>query len=176
MFRKLILLSLMILMLLISGISAQEEANCGIQGWVIDKDPNGTNVRNQPGVNGKVIAKLPHKGNSDDDLVTVYITGYSNGWVKIARAEMIDGTEIFDDIGWISSKMVVTGTKGSRNYMNPVNLYLHPSGKKSVGTIPAEVNVQIIGFSCGWVKVNYQKKSGWIRTENVCGNPVTTCS
>ena len=103
MLKKVFLVNLMVLFFCIGSVFSQEEANCGIDGWLIDKDPNGTNVRNKPSVNGKVIAKLPHKSNSDDDIVTVYITGYSNGWVKIARAETISGSTIFDDIGWITT-------------------------------------------------------------------------
>jgi len=176
MLRRVFWLNLLVLMLLSGAAGAQEEANCGVEGWIIDKDPKGTNVRNQPGVNGKIIATLPHKSNADDDLITVYITGYSNGWLRIGLAETINGDSVFDDIGWISAKMVVTGTKGSKNYMSPVNLYSQPNTKRKIGTVPAEVNVQIVGFSCGWVKISYQKKTGWIRTENICGNPVTTCS
>ncbi len=173
---KKLLLIILSLAFLITGVFAQEEANCGISGWVTDKDPKGLNVRDQPNAKGKIIAKLPHKSNEDDDIVTVYITGYSNGWVKIARAETINGDTIFDDIGWISAKMVATGTKGSENYNKPVPLYAQTNTKKKLGTIPSEATVQIAGFQCGWIKVIYKGKSGWIRVANICGNPVTTCS
>jgi hypothetical protein len=174
--KRILLLKLIILAFCVSGIFAQEEANCGIHGYVIDKDPKGLNVRNQPNINGKVIAKLPHKSNDDDDIVMVYITGYSNGWVKIAQAETVGGGSVFDDIGWISAKMVGTGTKGSESYDKPAPLYAQTNTKKKIGTIPSEVEVQIAGFSCGWVKVIYKGKSGWIRDANICGSPVTTCN
>jgi uncharacterized protein YgiM (DUF1202 family) len=173
---KKILFILLSLAFCVGGIFAQEEANCGIEGWVTDKDPKGLNVRNQPNIKGKIVANLPHKSNSDDDIVTVYITGYSNGWVKIARAETISGETLFDDIGWISAKMVTTGTKGSENYNQPAPLYAQTNTKKKVGSVPSEANVQIAGFQCGWIKVTYKGKSGWMRTQNVCGSPVTTCS
>lgn len=173
---KRLLLILLSLAFCFSGILAQEEANCGIEGWVTDKDPKGLNVRDEPNVKGKIIAKLPHKSSEDDDIVTVYITGYSNGWVKIARAETVGGGTVFDNIGWISAKMVATGTKGGENYNKPAPLYAQPNTKKKIGTIPSEETVQIAGFQCGWIKVIYKGKSVWLKTQNICGSPVTTCS
>ena len=121
---------------------------------------------------------MPHKSNEDDDIVTIYITGYSNGWVKIARAETVGGGKLFDDIGWISAKTVETGTKGGEaGYDKPAPFYVSAkTSSKKVGMIPSESTVKISGFSCGWIKVTYKGKTGWMRTVNICGNPVTTCS
>jgi uncharacterized protein YgiM (DUF1202 family) len=175
--KILLLLTLVSLLFCAQAVFAQnEEPSCGINGYVIDKDPKGLNVRDKPNVNGKIIAKLPHKSNEDDDIVTVYITGYSNGWVKIARADTVGGGKIFDDIGWVSAKMVVTGTKGSEDYDKPAPLYAQANTKSKIGTIPSDAEVQIAGFACGWIKVTYKGKSGWIKTQNICGNPVTTCN
>jgi len=158
-------------------VSAQEEPNCSIEAYVIDIDPNGLNVRRQPSVKSKVLVTLKQKPNTDLDFIVVYVTGYSNGWVKIARAEDMDGEGLFDDIGWVSAKMVATSTKGDNgNYNKPSTLYAQANSKKKIGTIPSETEVMIIGFTCGWVKVSSQGKIGWIRTRDICGNPVTTCS
>lgn len=174
--KKILLLSLLVLAGYVAGF-AQEEPNCSIEAYIIDADPNGTNVRSQPNANSKILAKLKRKPNSDSDFITVYVIGYSKGWVKIARAEDIDGEGLFDDIGWVSTKMIATGTKGADgNYNKPAPLYAQANSKKKIGTIPSESEVQIAGFQCGWVKVNYKGKIGWIRTNNICGNPVTTCS
>ena len=174
--KKIAYIGLVLSILSINIWAQAEEANCGIEAWVIDKDPNGLNVRSQPNANSKILTKLKRK-NNDSDFITVYVTGYSNGWIKIARAENIDGDLLFDDIGWVSAKMIATGTKGNDgNYAKPVNLYTNANTKKKIGLIPSESEVQIVGFSCGWIKVNYKGKTGWIRDSNICGNPVTTCS
>lgn len=177
MFKKLLLLNLLMLAFGWQIVLAQaEEANCGIDAWVIDKDPNGLNVRDKPNINGKVIKKLKPKSLNDDDTITVYIVAYSNGWVKIGRAEDNSGV-LFDDLGWISAKMVETGTKGNPNYDSPVTMYSLPkSSSKKIGIIPSEDTVKIAGYDCGWVKVIYKGKTGWIRDSNICGSPFTTCS
>lgn len=176
MLRKVLLLSLLVLVFCLQGVFAQkEEPNCGIYAWVIDKDPNGLNVRDKPNVNGKVIAKLKTDGTPEDEVV-VYIVGYSNGWVKIGLAENGKG-QIFNDLGWVSAKMVETGTKGSPNYNSSVTIYAAAkTSSKKVGTIPSEDTVKIAGYQCGWVKVTYKGKTGWIRENNICGSPFTTCS
>ena len=176
MLKKLLFLSGLILAFSVQAIFAQkEEASCGISAWITDKDLNGLNVRNQPNVNGKVIAKLKTDG-TEEDTVVIYVVGFSNGWVKIAKAENGKG-QIFDDIGWVSAKMVETGTKGTPNYNSPITMYAAAkTSSKKVGTIPSEDMVKIAGFSCGWVKVTYKGKTGWVRDVNICGNPFTTCS
>ena len=174
MIKKIVWVNIIVFVISINFILAQEEANCGIHGWVIDKDPKGLNVRNQPNLNGKIIGNLPHKSNEDDDIIMVYITGYSNGWLKIAQAEPITGEKVFDDIGWISAKMVETGTQSNNNSPIPIYLAAKASSKK-VGNIPGDVTVKIAGYQCGWVKIIYKGKTGWVQEKFICGNPVTTC-
>ncbi len=175
--KRLILLNLLLFIFGSQMIFAQaEEANCGIEAWIIDKDPNGLNVRDKPNVKAKIIKKLKAKSNSDEDTITVYVVGFANGWVKIGLARDNDGV-LFNDLGWVSAKMVETGTKGDPNYNSPITMYLQAkSSSKKVGIIPSEEIVKIAGYQCGWVKVVYKGKTGWIRENNICGNPFTTCS
>jgi len=177
--RKTIFL-LVLFILTIGGqkISAQtEESSCSIEAWVTDKDPKGLNVRSQPNATSKILGTLKITGNDNDEEITVNVIGYSNGWVKISGATKISGDEVFSGLGWVSAKMVATGTKGDKNYDDPVQLYAAAkTSSKKTGTIPSESSVRIAGFSCGWIKVELNGKSGWIRTLNICGNPVTTCS
>ncbi len=177
MIKKVLLLSLLSLAFCAQAVSAQElESSCGLSAWVIDKDPKGLNVRDKPNINGKVIAKLPHKSNEDDDIVIVYVVGYTNGWVKIASAEPVSGEKMFDDIGWISAKMVETGIQ-AQGGMKPATLYAQAkSTSRKLGTILSETTVKISGFSCGWLKVSNKGKTGWVKTSDICGSPVTTCN
>lgn len=175
--RTLILLSLFLLCLFVPAFAQREEASCGVEGWVVDNDPKGLNVRAKPNVNAKVIARLATRPNTEMDFVIVYIVGYSNGWLKIARAENFDGEKIFDEIGWVSAKMVATGTKGDDGkYEKPATLYTEPrTNSRKAGTIPSETEVKLVGFTCGFIQVSYNGVTGWLRTANVCPNPVTTC-
>ena len=156
------------------SLAQREEANCGISAWVIDKDPNGLNVRDRPGASGKVIARLPRRNY--EDTVTVYVVGYSSGWLKIGLAHAGNGEKLFDDLGWIAAKMVETGTK---NFEEPPLLYAQPAtSSRKIGAIPSEVHVQISGYACGFTKVSYQGKTGWLRDGNICGyrgNPNGIC-
>lgn len=149
---------------------------CSFSAWVIDKDVNGLNVRETPGTNGNIIGKLKY-ANDDDEIVIVRIIGYSNGWVKINGAETVGGEEQFSGIGWVSAKMVTISTEQHNgNASKPVPLYIQPkTSSKKVGTIPSDVNVQIVGFDCFGLKVTYKTKTGWLSVNDMCGNPVTTC-
>ncbi len=165
-------------LMFVSVVSAQTvEADCEHSAWVIDKDVNGLNVRDKPSINGKIIDTLKYAADDDDKIVTVTITGYSNGWVKISKAETVGGNEEFSGIGWISAKMVTVSTqRKDGNSEKSVAIYARPDAKsKKVGTIPNEVDVEIVGFDCFGFKVKYKKQTGWLSTFDMCGNPVTTC-
>ncbi|MBK9164627.1 MAG: SH3 domain-containing protein [Acidobacteria bacterium] len=152
--------------------------DCGVDAYVIDKDPKGLNVRDQPSVKGKVLATLKTDPNSGDGpgSILVRVTGYSNGWVKIVRAYGDSGS-LFEGTGWVSAKMVATGTMGPiGQYNKPADLYAASNTNRKIGTIPSESEVSIAGFTCNWVKVKYKRKIGWIKASNVCGSPVTSCS
>ena len=164
----------LIVMLLICGVQliwAQD--NCQIGAYIIDKDTKGLNVRDKPSVNGKSIGKLKYS-KDDDNLVMVTIIGYSNGWVKISEAETVSGESQFSGVGWVSAKMVSTTTERADG--KPIKLYAKPNTKsKTVGTMPNDIQVKIVGFDCFGLKVTYKKITGWIPKDDLCGNPVTTC-
>src|SRR6185295_14136885 len=95
----------------------------------------------------------------------VNVVGYSNGWVKISGARKFSGDEVFSDIGWVSAKMIATGTKKWEDAGETIQLFTstNTSSKKS-GTLPIGSTVKIAGFSCGWLKVESGVKTGWLRT------------
>src|ERR1043165_4070622 len=108
--KTLFLLALMILVVGGQKVYAQaEESSCSVEAWVTDRDPNGLNVRDKPGAAGKVLTTL--KAGDGGDAIIVNVVGYSNGWVKISGARKVSGSEVFSDIGWVSAKMLATGTK-----------------------------------------------------------------
>lgn len=169
--KKLLMLSIYVAIL---GFAAfAQDDKCVHNGWVEDKDPKGTNIRNEPSLKGKVIGNIPH-AKDDGEQGMLEIIGYKNGWLKIKFGESIDGTIFFKGIGWISAKKVTATVE--TNIGKPASLYFLPKkSSKKVGTIPSETLIKIIGFDCFGFKVSYKGKTGWLSAEDYCGNPVTTC-
>ena len=145
---------------------------CDAQAYVIDKDPNGLNVRETPGTGGKVIAVIPLDG---DGTVVHMISADSKGWVRIDRAETIGGQVVFDKKGWVSGNMLGTetrgyGTKGVKLYGGAAR------GSKVLGTVPPETEVKISGCEAEKVQVRYRNLVGWLDADAQCPNPVTLCN
>ena len=185
--KTIFLLALVILTIGGQKMHAQtEETSCSIRAYI--KDTGTVNVRSKPAGGGKVLAKLIVEV-SDTALpaITVEIVGYSNGWVKISSAKKLSGElaiskkvsseEVFSGSGWIPAKLLTTRTKISLKTDKSVQLYTEPetSSRKS-GNIPNDYPVIITGFKCGWLKIEYKSKTGWIRKINVCGNPTADCN
>ena len=147
--------------------------NCSKYGWVEDKDPKGTNIRSLPGTKGKVVGLVP-LAKQEGGQVMVEIVGYSDGWLKIKSGETVDGTVIFEGTGWISAKKVVVNSENAAGKTAP--LYAAPKvTSKRVGSVPNDKLLTITGVDCFGVKVVYKGIAGWLRNDDVCGNPVTTC-
>lgn len=145
---------------------AKPQTACDVYAYVIDKDPNGLNVRRGAGKNFGALGKIA----PDGDGVMLKIIGASGSWVMIEDAETVNGEKAFDGNGWVFASMLGTSTRMKSK------LYSTPSLKaKSLATVPTETEVTIIGCSGDWAKVKYGSKQGWLAPENQCGNPVTTC-
>lgn len=144
---------------------------CDVQAYVVDPDPKGLNVRDAPGVNGKVVAVIP----LDGDGTTVHLVASSpNGWVQIDRAETVGGEVVFDRKGWISGNMLATDTRG----YGTKGVKLRGEGKagKVVGTIPPEMPVRVAGCAGDRIKVKYKNLVGFLDREDQCPSPVTLCN
>src|SRR5215218_2247861 len=112
--------------------AAAAPTTCDVDAYVVDPDPKGLNVRDAPGLGGKVVGTIPR----DQDGTTVHvIASDSGGWVQINHAETIEGRIVFDRKGWVSGNMLGTGTRGYGG--RGVKLYAGPSAKKVVGKLPS---------------------------------------
>ncbi|HRH46353.1 MAG TPA: SH3 domain-containing protein [Pyrinomonadaceae bacterium] len=146
---------------------------CVQGGWIEDKDPNGTNIRDKPGLDGKVIAVAPHSKDPEQDVM-VDIIGYSNGWLKIKSAGNIEGTFGWEGIGWVSAQKVTTNVEHASGKSAP--LYALPKRSiKKIGWVPNYADIKIVGYDCFGLKVAYKGKTGWLYSDDICGNVVTTC-
>lgn len=150
-----------------------QDDKCVHYGWVEDKDPKGTNVRDAPSLNGKIIGNIPHPNGIGEEGM-VEIIGYSNGWLKIRLSENADGKVFFKGIGWVSAKKVTAAVETNNN--KPASLYSLPKkSSKKVGTIPSGTLINIVGLDCFGFKISYKGKTGWLAAGDYCGSPVTTC-
>lgn len=148
-------------------------ARCDLNAYVVDADPKGLNVRDAPGLNGKVIAVIP----ADSDGTVVHLVASDpGGWVRIDRAETVEGRVVFENKrGWVSGNMLGISTRGYGT--KGVRLYPTAAAKgKSVGMIPAEAEVRVAGCDGDRMKVRYKSLTGWLDREAQCPSPVTNCS
>ena len=177
--NKIIVVIFFVLTFGLSGIFAQKvDEKCAMDGWVINKKiGKDFSVRDNPSPSGKIIGNIPLVTEDEEETI-VKIIGYSNGWLKIQKAHSIDDKVIFQGIGWISAKRVTAVVqRPDGNSKKTAPLYSQPkSSSKKVGTIRSDELIDIIGFDCFGLKVIYKGKKGWLSRNNICGNPVTTCS
>jgi uncharacterized protein YgiM (DUF1202 family) len=151
--------------------AATTAAACNVEAYVVDKDPKGLNVRDAPGVEGKVVAVIPL---DEDGTIVRLVASSPNGWVQIDRAENVGGTVVFDRKGWVSGNMLGTETRG----YGTKGVKLRGDGKpgKVLGTIPPETEVRVAGCAGERVRVKYKSLNGWLEREDQCPNPVTLCN
>ena len=144
-----------------------------IRVYLNDPDTSGTNIRKIP--NGKIIMKL-----IKDELnyeFFIMVTEAKNGWFKITEpiGGMENDIEIPNGEGWIHGSVISVDT---RNYGGQqLSLLEKPKTGKTIKIIKKEVIGLRLKDVCGkWVKVEYEKTSGWIESKWLCGNPLTNCS
>ncbi|WP_117884508.1 SH3 domain-containing protein [Aureibaculum luteum] len=132
--------------------------------YLID-DGSETNIRARP--NGKIVLKLNH----EQDYYAVELLAIKKEWFKIKKIRSIEGNNIKipGDIGWIHKSVIGAATR------KDVKLLDAPINGKFVGTIEQETGVSIRDVCSDWVKIEYNGLIGWIASELLCGNPVTTC-
>lgn len=145
---------------------AKPQTSCKIYAYVIDKDPNGLNVRIGAGTNHKILGKIM----PDEDGVIVEVIGSSGDWLLVENAETLSGEKGFNGKGWVFASMLGTSTRQKSN------LYASANRKsKILATLPTEDEVTILSCSGEWAKVKSGNRQGWLAPGNQCGNPVTTC-
>ena len=140
-------------------------------------DQTDVNVRATPG--GTILFKLDH----NEPGYTVDLYEAWNGWFRISpEIETVDQ----DPIVLKSKQVWIHGSQlgaGTRNYGGQkLTFRTRPNANSPiVFTINEEICVSYVDMVKGWIKVKYtpekSKKSfvGWIETEWLCPNPVTTC-
>ena len=140
-------------------------------------DQTDVNVRATPG--GAIVFKLDH----NEPGYTVELYEAWNGWFRISPE--IDPVEqgpivLKSKQAWIHGSQLGACT---RNYGGEkLTFRTRPDANSPIAfTIEEEICVSYVDMVKGWIKVKYtpekSRKSfvGWIETEWLCSNPVTTC-
>ncbi|WP_282079531.1 hypothetical protein [Aquimarina algiphila] len=183
---------LVLLLMFLCNISYAQNEKCNSFEVFFDSDHDKgefTNVRATPG--GVIIFKINHK-NYNSWGYSVNVINSKDSWLKINK---ITGTEeciISNFEGWIHVSVVGISTTHDIYLLDKPNgkkiikvrgetlehfKILHdPDGENLVEIKGEEVNYfKIIETDCNWLKVRTKKGSGWVLSEKLCGNPVTTC-
>jgi SH3-like domain-containing protein len=126
---------------------------------IIDKDPNGTNLRDGP--SGKVIYTVPFKPNDELERDSIAVSGKKGQWFKV---ELESGKK-----GWMHTS--VLGLRGGSTEDGPCTLKQKSSEEAKAVIKPGKGAVlQLLDYTTDkelWIKVRYTdakgvKHDGWI--------------
>ncbi|WP_299683233.1 SH3 domain-containing protein [uncultured Tenacibaculum sp.] len=148
-----------------SNTSKNQCNSFNLRVYVTDLDREGTNIREK--AKGKVLLKL--KGDTDYYMLSVIKA--KKGWFKVKKIWGVDWgfIELSDEVGWIHYSVIGAATR------RKVNVLSIPKTGEVLGKIDQETSVKIKDMCSGWVKIESGNIAGWISSEWLCGNPVTTC-
>ena len=151
------------------SFSQESKSNsCSIKPFKVylDDEDNYSNIRESP--NGEITLKI---NNLHGYGYVFNVIAFKDGWLKINHVEGVDEYAISNFEGWIHSSIV------SVAFTYDVDLLDKPDGKK-VLKIKGESGetYKITEVYCEWVKIKTKNGTGWVKSEKLCGNPVTNCS
>lgn len=104
------------------------ETECQLEGWAIDRDPQGLNVRAAPSGDARILGKLPAFVVNDEEHdfgIPFHIIGSRDGWLKINSAKDdparsgIAARETYPGSGWISGRMARFTVQSGQGYQRP---------------------------------------------------------
>ena len=155
--------------LAIAGCQPQVTAQaCQTKAYVIDKDPQGLNVRKEPNSEGEIIGTLPLYTEVD-------VFKYQDNWFFVAPIDPeLQGVD-FKGEGWVYASLLGLNTRGYDN--DSVSLYAEPNETSDVlGHVESSSAVTMISCSGEWVKVRQESLEGWLEPEEQCAAALTSCS
>ncbi len=156
---------------------------CQVEAHVIDKDPNGLNVRQYPGTQSKVLGTLPH--NTEVKILAyqkIHQGDRANAWMLVSPIS--SNQKQFNGNGWVSASLLGLYTKGYDHQSVPI--YSEPSkenkSSRMVGNLASDSLVALSECEGKWVRVktgifdNNHYLEGWLEPEQQCRSPYTSCS
>lgn len=137
---------------------------CRITVYANDRDPNGLNLRDGPGVAHRVVAVVK------DDDAQFDVVGADGPWLRIAMARRVDGGSLFRGDAWVFGAL--TAVRATRR----LALRVAPDARSAVaGPMATDAPGRVDGCRDQWVRVRSAGVDGWMPPGLHCGNPVTGC-
>jgi hypothetical protein len=173
--------------------AAQETVECRFQGWSNDLDEKGQPVRVAPSAAAEVIGRLPPPVNVgfDELSVTIVVTGYREGWFRIADAAYSDEVQgvrvprnaFVKATGWLpvggvkallAAKELKAQPAREAATVASLSGFRREVGGGQVGFGPDGIAVKRL-LSCrgAWVEVETELGTGWV--EKVCARQLSAC-
>lgn len=153
---------------------AQADTPCSCEAYVIDTDQNGLNVRQKGDKNAAVVTKIPF----DKEGVLVTLDGSNGkGWVSLSEGVNMRDKVMLTKKGYVFAQKLGISVAGYEQ--GKVDVYAAPSRSSAkINAILAGNDVVVLDCKGNWMKVKYADKGieGWLRHEDQCPNPVTTCN
>ncbi|MCP4441024.1 MAG: hypothetical protein GY810_19040 [Aureispira sp.] len=144
--------------------------------YINDPEPNGpTNVRATPN-NGAIILELP----KNEDTYMFSITAKSGRWFRISDLSGIEKEiELPNNEGWVHGSLIEYGLRNDA--ATEVTLYESADQESKATLIKDFKNIKLVDITAEWMEVSCQDKEnkvyqGWIKRDDLCGSPLTTCS
>jgi hypothetical protein len=159
------------------------ETACAIEGWAVDIDPKGLNVRAAPGKNAPVVGTLPPYVRGEHDVgVEVKIIGSRDGWLRITSAkDLPDLTELpprktYSGEGWVHDSRIRFAIQSGVGWQRPDNGSAQRIRRDGWLTNGGEIT-QVLACQDKWALVDYklQEAQGRAWFRGICSNQVTTC-
>jgi SH3-like domain-containing protein len=188
------------LALLPAAAQAQAEHTCAMNAYINDEDPKGVNVRAGPSNQAKIVQVIKR----GDTMVS--IVAEANGWFRINQVMPIDGEDrklagwlhgsrlaaglmimqagkaeerLLEEPSDRSKTLLLLrwepGEDGSKQELSAEL----PWGKREVidyKKIKGAADAKLLACMNGYAKVRVHRYEGWLKTDRLCGSPVTTCN
>ena len=154
--------------LAIAGCQPKATAQvCQTKAYVIDTDPQGLNVRQQPNSQGQIIGTLPLYTEVD-------VFEHQGNWLLVSPIAPELQEVDFKGEGWVYASLLGLNTRGYNS--DGVPLYVEPNKTSEVtGHAKSSSSVTMIGCSGEWVLVKQKNLQGWLDPEEQCAAALTTC-
>ncbi|MDL2207654.1 SH3 domain-containing protein [Desulfovibrio sp. OttesenSCG-928-M16] len=164
-----------LLLTLFFALPAHAQGN-GIAMLIIDKDPGGTNVREEP--KGRVMRVIPYGGKTDEEkeMRRVQVTEEKGQWFLVRLAD--------DASGWMHAS--VLGACASATEDGDPSMYAEPNEESALiarvkdGTPLRLLDIRFPNDRGGWARMEYttpsgNKQTGWMMEHTLLANPYNDC-
>ncbi len=172
-----------------SGIAPASAASrqCVFNGYLVDKDPNGTNVRAAPNLHSKVVGKMSNAAHGFELSAEFEVLEVKNGWILIHNYDpepdepwTKTGFRNYVGKGWVAAPLLRVDPyssvfRASASETSKILFDIDPKKTTSRDGLFGLLKQQVlVGCDGQWAKIKTEHGTGWIN--RVCGNPKTTCS